>query len=375
MKPGMPPTNEGQTMSIVIVHKKQHHMKKTIPGKFLPFPLIIFLFIRCAAPAENTVLTYPASEITSTPHLITLEEWSASVKTIPLQDNGGELIADVIKTILDSNYIFILTSDSKVMKFTPEGQYQQRIGLQGNGPGEYNYLSDIFIDSGSKRIYLSDPMGKILEYDYDGNFLHQYEQAQGIRTFYYAPPVLLEATQVIMGNEPFGLVARQLGGDTLALYPNHLKFKYTPKASVTAYQEYKSLFKTDHEIIFHQMSTDTVFTVDMPGNKLLPRCCFHSENGIKKADIGRFADIAGQITFLYDYAEDSTYRYVTLMTPGSRKQLYLLAKNEPKIYKSDILLPDSDKPFYPKWQQGNTLIDFYTKGTDEKPYLALFEVK
>ncbi len=350
-------------------------MKKLISGILLPLSLFVFLFIRCAAPAENTVLTYPESEIVSTPHLITREAWGASVRIIPLQDNGGELIADVIKTILDSNYIFILTSDAKVMRFSPDGVYQQRIGLQGNGPGEYNYLSDIFIDSGSKRIYLSDPMGKILEYDYDGNFLQTYKQAQGMHTFYYAPPVLLEATQVIMGNEPFSLVARHPGGDTLALYPNHLKFKYTPKASITAYQEYKSLFKSDHEIIFHQMSTDTVFTVDISGNKLVPRCCFHFENGIKKSNIERFADIAGQVTFLYDYAEDSTYRYVTLMTPGKQKQLYLLAKNEPKIYKSGILLPDSDKPFYPKWQQGNILIDFYTKETDEKPYLVLFELE
>lgn len=346
---------------------------KTISGKLLPLLFFALLFISCATPAKNTVLTYRESEIVSTPHSINREQWGASVKTIPLQDTGGELIADVIKTILDSNYIFILTTDSKVMKFSPEGKYLQRIGQQGNGPGEYNYLSDIFIDPGSKRIYLSDLMGKILEYDYDGNFLQPYKQAQGMRTFYYAPPVLLEATQVVMGNEPAGLVVRQLGGDTLALYPNYLKFKYTPKASVTAYQEYKALFKGEREVIFHQMSTDTVFTVDISGNKLIPRCCFHFENGIQKADIERFADIAGQITLLYDYAEDSRYRYVTFMTPGQQKQLYLLAKNEPEIYRSEILLPDSDKPFYPKWQQGNILIDFYTKGADEKPYLVLFE--
>ena len=107
-------------------------------------------------------------------------------------------------------------------------------------------------------------------------------------------------------------------GNITGHFPNHLLFNYTPKATVTAYQEYKALFRNGAgEIIYHQMSTDTVFTVRADVPALEPRCCFVFQNGTAQSDLSSFADISQKVSLVYDYAEDASFRYVTLIERGS----------------------------------------------------------
>lgn len=158
-------------------------------------------------------------------------------------------------------------------------------------------------------------------------------------------------------------------------FANHLLFNQTSESNVTAYTEYKVLFKDGNgEIIFHQMSTDTIFTVHPESSTLEPRCCFSFQHGISQSDLSSFADIWQDIYMVYDYAEDSAFRYVTLMEPDSQKQLYLIDKTDGTIYRSAITIPGTGSDFYPKWQYGDMLIDYCLTKTGE-PYLTILSLR
>lgn len=118
------------------------------------------------------------------------------------------------------------------------------------------------------------------------------------------------------------------------------------------------------------MSTDTVFTVHPEVPSIEPRCCFTFRHGIAQSDLSSFTDVWNDIYFVYDYAEDAAFRYVTLMEPGQQKQLYLIDKTDGTIYRSELTLPGSEEAFYPKWQYGDLLID-YCLTDDEEPCLTI----
>ena len=234
------------------------------------------------------------------------------------------LISDVADVEFTDDRIFVLTTDSKIMRFS------------------------------SAVMYACETPGMMITSIQDGQYV-------------------IESVQVMLGNEADRLIVRDTSGSITGHFPNHMRFNYTPKATVTAYQEYKALFRNGTgEIVFHQMSTDTVFTVRPDVPSLEPRCCFVLTNGIARKDLSSFADISKEISLVYDYAEDAVFRYVSLIEPGWIKQLYLIDKKDNTIYRSDIHFPGMETAFYPKWQSGDKLID-YSLSEEEVPYLIILE--
>lgn len=344
--------------------------------------LLASLFIASCANTGNKVSVprYSEKELTSASSEITqpdLMERGYRMDTIRLRNADGAeklLISDVSDVELANNCIFLLTTDSKVLKFNSDGIFEGYVGAKGNGPGEYIYVNDIYLAPGGNEICLNEIKGTII-YGLDRTYK---ETKRGktpgqMTTSISDGQHVLESIQVVMGNEADRLLIRDSSGSITAHFPNHLLFNFSPKATVTAYQEYKALFRNETgEIIYHQMSTDTVFTVHSDAALLEPRCCFSLQNGAAQKDLSSFADISQKISMVYDYAEDASFRYVTLIEPGWTKHLYLIDKNDNTIYRSAVNLPGTETAFYPKWQSGNKLMDYFLSEEDI-PYLVILE--
>lgn len=319
-------------------------------------------------------LAAATSEIT----LQNLLDKSYEVELIRIKDADDKpvLMPDVVDVEMTDKHLFLLTSDSRILKCNRDGVLEGNIGAKGNGPGEYLYVNDIFIAPDKDAIYLNDIMKGRIMYGLDGNYKGTCElnAAGQIVTAISDGSHTIESRQVIMGNETEKLCIRDTEGNKIAGFANHLLFDFSPKAQVTAYQEYKALFNTGGEIIFHQMSTDTVFTVlpDVPA--LEPRCCFRLQHGVSKKDLSSFTDVMQKISLVYDYAEDVTFRYVTLIEPGWKKHLYLIDKQDGTVHKSAIMIPETETAFYPKWQSGNKLMD-YCISTKDEPFFIVLEKK
>lgn len=351
--------------------------------RHLPFLLCLgFLTVSCAGSGDKALLPrYSENDLASTSAEISLQdlvERGYRMDTVRLRNPDGAerlLISDVTDVELADGCMFLLTADSKIMRFSPDGVLEGSVGIKGNGPGEYIYVNDIFLAPGGEYICLNDVMKGTITYGLDGTYKGtQARETPGqIVTSISDGQYILESVQTVVGNEADRLRVRDSGGSVTGHFPNHLLFNYTPKATVTAYQDYKSLFRNGAgEIVYHQMSTDTIFTVRPDVPALEPRCCFVLQNGARQSDLSSFADISRKVSLVYDYAEDASFRYVTLIEPGWTKHLYLIDKGDNTVYRSVINVPGTETAFYPKWQSGDRLMDYWLS-EGEVPYLVVLE--
>lgn len=104
------------------------------------------------------------------PLLITLDDIIDSISYIPLHSSEciiGEV--DVVKR--DGEFIFI-KDKQKLSVFNSAGRFISNISSLGNGPKEYLYMLDFFLDKKNKHVYIvSYPDNKLLQYSYNGDFI------------------------------------------------------------------------------------------------------------------------------------------------------------------------------------------------------------
>lgn len=90
---------------------------------------------------------------------------------IALESTPNALLGRIEKLCVSQEYFFIL-DNSGVFVFRKDGKFLRSISRCGNGPGEYNRLSDINVDDKNKEVYLLDPVKRnVLVYNFDN--IHQ----------------------------------------------------------------------------------------------------------------------------------------------------------------------------------------------------------
>ena len=73
---------------------------------------------------------------------------------------------------IDSQNIFVL-GRHRVYRFDGNGNFKNRIGSRGQGPGEFESLYAAIVDYDNHQVLMLAPGGRVLIHDFDGNFKHQ----------------------------------------------------------------------------------------------------------------------------------------------------------------------------------------------------------
>ena len=89
---------------------------------------------------------------------------------IALETTEKSLLGRIEKMCVSDDYFFFL-DNTRVLVFRKDGKFLRDISKCGNGPGEYNRLSDITIDDKNHEIFLLDATKRcVLVYDYENNY-------------------------------------------------------------------------------------------------------------------------------------------------------------------------------------------------------------
>lgn len=326
---------------------------------------------------ESSYKTYNLSEIAGKAKVITEKELDAVIEYTQLETTPQSLIADIMDLVVTDKYYFILSSAQQVLQFSRGGKFIRQISMMGNGPGEHRQILNIFVNEKRERIFLAEIFGRIMEYDFDGVFMGEHKKGESMSRYIFdQDDNLYESIQVIMGNEPVRLRVMKMDGDTLKNFENHLKYAFTQSAAAASYADYKSMFELEGKIVYHQISTDTVFTYNKSSMSLRPRYCFNNPGGPKPDDFTNFMERVKDLTLIYDVAEDKNYIYATIVSPGWKKDLYMIDKDRGGYYLLNFCLSsDPVRHFIPKWQYGINLIDYVYRQNDANPELVFLTVK
>lgn len=138
----------------------------------------LFLFLlSCTEKEEKKYLTAEVQTITlGKSQRIPLSTIFDSLSYIQLDDKKEDaLLKEISKIEIQNNYIYLLDKGSdKLCVFTSDGEFVNRIGNIGQGPGEFVSIADFTIDHATDQIILLDKQSrKINCYDLNGNFQNE----------------------------------------------------------------------------------------------------------------------------------------------------------------------------------------------------------
>ncbi len=95
---------------------------------------------------------------------------------ITLETNEESLVGNITKLYISADRIYVMDQIKarSLFVFDNFGNFKYKISRIGNGPGEYMIISDFFVDEQTKTITLLANGRKIIQFDYDGNFISEH---------------------------------------------------------------------------------------------------------------------------------------------------------------------------------------------------------
>jgi hypothetical protein len=119
----------------------------------------------------NSILTINIEGALKSMEVNNLSQFASKIRYIPLETKNDLVISNIAECIYYENHILIANL-KECWLFDINGNLIKKIGDQGRGPGEYQYVVNIGADSRSK-IYIQS-LRDLLEYNPDGVFIKKY---------------------------------------------------------------------------------------------------------------------------------------------------------------------------------------------------------
>jgi hypothetical protein len=140
--------------------------------------IIIFIcgsFSCCKEKSVNKTVIEGVIEVDDRDKIkLSFNDLFSHVSLIPLETRQETAIKQIDKLILHNDKFYILDKgQSAVLVFSSIGKYLFKIQSVGRGPGEYSLLYDININEFRNTLDLLNPRGKLLSYDFEGNFVDE----------------------------------------------------------------------------------------------------------------------------------------------------------------------------------------------------------
>lgn len=149
--------------------------------KYIIFIISIFIISSCTEQEKSILmnsedfLSFDVSTLNDEEHEIKLSDLMESVEIIQLDSSTEEAYTKIWKTEISEHYIATFSVGYPVKLFKrSNGLFLGNIGQIGQGPGEYNMVSEVTIDEEKGRIFVTETFKEIAYvYDLKGNFLKE----------------------------------------------------------------------------------------------------------------------------------------------------------------------------------------------------------
>lgn len=150
----------------------------------LTFILLISFFVSCTVKHTNPFKGETLNVDLNTQNSIRFDDLFSKIEIIPLETHDSCcLIMNIDKISLCNEQLYVFDQiRPSLFVFDQKGQFVKQISRMGNGPGEYQAISDVAIED--NNIALLSPFGSVLFYDVKGKFVEQ--KALPVKPNYYS---------------------------------------------------------------------------------------------------------------------------------------------------------------------------------------------
>lgn len=316
-----------------------------------PFLLLIVLLLGCSgnkkqsSTSQSVIPVINLSEDISPVTSLSLSEAVSEVDIVPLEVTDESLLGEIRQFQVTENSIWVEpVKDQRIYHFSRSGKYLNKIGKVGQGPGEFVWISDFFVDENHKEIYIITASRGIMVYDFEGNF-----KKQATKTIVETMFGSLENQFLICNNQLFISqeipLYRQIPKDSLWSFalvdstyqkkklfknPAHIgredqiiENRINMDKMVNYWKEYQISIDTyNNQLTLKYPDTDTIYCYDSEKNELLPQYAIFTNE--EKGDY--------ESTHLW-FKERKAFDYFSILSYYPTKDfIYLLGSKGEDIY-------------------------------------------
>lgn len=335
-------------------------MKATICCLFF-----ILLITSCQKDMSGGVNSYNVEALRSSNKVFDVENSGLKFRYIPLELSDSSLIGDIDKIILTKDYIVVRSNDF-IFLFDYKGDFIRRIGARGDGPGQYKSILDVSVDESERRIFLADySSNKVLEYDFEGKYLKDYNFSPFWWTFEAIDRSFLISPMNLFGNELYKIKLTTYTGDSIAYFKNNVL--YTSQDNLL-YPTVKCFQHYHNEIVCRQQFNDSIYTFVPRTQNLVIRYYFdfgdaHFPIELLESSV-KFTTESVNYGFVEDITETDDYIFLHITYKG-KSEKYIIRKGlDDGFYKVEkdngVLIKTAGLYFWPKWSNDKRLVNYFS---------------
>ncbi len=138
--------------------------------------LLVLSIVLCASCMKKQVegLTETVLRVELKESILAFEDLFVRADLIPLETQDSCFIIDIEKVIPYGDGLLIFDPiRPALLAFDKGGRFVKQISRKGDGPGEYQAISDVFINREMGNVCFLSPYGNISTYDMDGQYIGQ----------------------------------------------------------------------------------------------------------------------------------------------------------------------------------------------------------
>ncbi len=247
---------------------------------FIAITCVICLFIisQCKLANEDNELPIVNLEVNlHNMQKILLSEFTDKIKYVVL-DSIDDYPLAWIKSIGFSDDYILVSDDKSCFLYDNKGQFIKKIGRNGRGPGEYVFLTNVFLEN--DKIYIRD-LYNLIEFNLDGTFINKFSNTFKINDIYLEPGTFMINDTMIIGHidnrtgqtEYKALIINKQG-DVKFSFKNYILFTLEPGVRYAKEPGEVFIHKYKNNIFYKELLNDTLFQID-EDYLLIPKFIFN----------------------------------------------------------------------------------------------------
>lgn len=228
------------------------------------------LFLSCNKKKENFVGTViPLKDAVGTYDVLHLSDYVTNIRYVPLETSDTVLISKIRNIAYENEKIVILLDlpQHECFVFDRDGRFECEISSKGQGPEEYNYAHQIFLND--RLIYLRTTPPLLMVYTMDGTFVKKISRPEMFDANYVVRDIQLLKEDVFVmdvvsyGNiYPKALVFEEDDSLTYIVKEFSNPIKIEKKTSGFSSNETAILYRFGDEVrSYKYINSDTIFTI------------------------------------------------------------------------------------------------------------------
>lgn len=184
------------------------------------------------------------------------------IEYIPLEKTKDCLLNDYLKNIFFDEKNILVFDFERCYRFNLEGKFINKIGKKGRGPGEYNRPMNIAVDDNKKVVYFQDHK-RILKYNYDGEFLTEYQtEISSNNILRYDEGILLLNDQYYQHAEPGNRFSIRFFSEEKGT--QIAKVDCPKKDKIPFAMDWPNMYNFDGKSFLRDYWDDTIFKIQNP---------------------------------------------------------------------------------------------------------------